>query len=592
MSSANSNEDPGSTTSTGGAAAAAAENSNKQYVTDLHPHDVLFGRGSGPNDHEGNIRFRQYVAERKASYMATNHRATKTNIAREIVNLVEQNGGRFLKKLEVALEDGAPDMYEVVDDDNIMEKAKQALRQNAAKVRGEQQLQAAKQNQQASASVASGGSSGTPTGSLGGYSQYSQQHHLHQQPTYEVDLEPLPFSGNFNQPQQPQIDPIPVQSYDHIVPQKLQQQPQQHSVGPTSLWEGPDLHPSMATSMQPPVQYSYEQHPPLHHHHQQQQQHQPGTGLDRYAAAEPSANIGRNNMGPSKNNQESAPAGAAGAANNYSMAEVPPAQDQYGSESRRISLSIDDIFKFKEARKQNSTGQPGAHLGTSMDDLTDSFSQMKTSGNQGAGRMMMSADTMGTIEGIPAGGVADMSLGTLDSSTFSLFGKGNDSMNMGGWSGEGSSGSGSNKPSFLDVPSSSAKVPHVNPDPSLASSGLTGSSSIRTPSSKSVMEASSATLFSESHRSAGSISINGAIDAVRRQVESEYPSIGTLPRAVDEIQENPDNLEERMGDSSLSLLKKVLPEEGGGAAESSAATLQEHAPPYHHPGFHPKGDNA
>ena len=48
-----------------------------EFVTELRPCDVLFGRGSGPNDHEGNIRFRQLVAERKQEYLATNHRQTK-----------------------------------------------------------------------------------------------------------------------------------------------------------------------------------------------------------------------------------------------------------------------------------------------------------------------------------------------------------------------------------------------------------------------------------------------------------------------------------------------------------------------------------
>lgn len=106
------------------------------YVTELRPCDVLFGRGSGPNDHEGNVRFRQFVAARKTEYMATNHRQTKTNIAREIVNQVE---GNFLKKVE-ASEAGFPvgtDVYEVVDDDTVMEKAKQALRQNATKTRSD-----------------------------------------------------------------------------------------------------------------------------------------------------------------------------------------------------------------------------------------------------------------------------------------------------------------------------------------------------------------------------------------------------------------------------------------------------------------------
>ncbi len=109
-----------------------------QYVTIVHPNDVLFGRGSGPNDHEGNIRFRDMVAQRKPEYMATNHRQTKAKIARTIVDTVLACNGRFLKKLEPAEIQklgcaAGMDIYQVVDDDTIMEKAKQALRQNRDK---------------------------------------------------------------------------------------------------------------------------------------------------------------------------------------------------------------------------------------------------------------------------------------------------------------------------------------------------------------------------------------------------------------------------------------------------------------------------
>ncbi|KAL3909760.1 MAG: hypothetical protein SGILL_007959, partial [Bacillariaceae sp.] len=111
-----------------------------EYVTDVTSEDVLFGRGSGPNDHEGNIQFRELVATRKQEYMATNHRQTKATIAKDIVDAVFSAGGRFLKKLEpnealklnLVTEDNmhSVDYYQVVGDDTIMEKAKQALRQN------------------------------------------------------------------------------------------------------------------------------------------------------------------------------------------------------------------------------------------------------------------------------------------------------------------------------------------------------------------------------------------------------------------------------------------------------------------------------
>jgi hypothetical protein len=108
------------------------------YITEVRPADVLFGRGSGPNDHEGNIRFRQRVADRKEEYLATNHRMTKAKIAKEVVDFVLNQNGRFLRKaddketasLDIPI---GVDVYVMVDDVTIMEKAKQALRQNAIK---------------------------------------------------------------------------------------------------------------------------------------------------------------------------------------------------------------------------------------------------------------------------------------------------------------------------------------------------------------------------------------------------------------------------------------------------------------------------
>jgi len=125
--------------------------------------DVLLGRGSGPNDHNGNIQFRELISQRKKEYLSTNNRQTKATIAAEIVNKVIQDGGRFLKKLNAM--DAATelpkilkrfgivnneqdydsddddvvlynrmyvlprDVYEIQDHETALEKAKQALRQ-------------------------------------------------------------------------------------------------------------------------------------------------------------------------------------------------------------------------------------------------------------------------------------------------------------------------------------------------------------------------------------------------------------------------------------------------------------------------------
>lgn len=107
---------------------------SSEYVRTPQRYDVLFGRGSGPNDHEGNVLFRSLVKERKAEYMATNHRQTKATIAHEVVEHIRLKSGRFLKKADVKdlRRLGLDEDDEVwcrVPEKQIMEKAKQALRQ-------------------------------------------------------------------------------------------------------------------------------------------------------------------------------------------------------------------------------------------------------------------------------------------------------------------------------------------------------------------------------------------------------------------------------------------------------------------------------
>jgi hypothetical protein len=109
------------------------EGDSRGWVTSLRPADVLFGRGSGPREHEGNVIFRNLVRERKGKYMATGSRTVKENIARDTVNSVLAKNGRFLKKVDdaEATKLGVPegiDAWCPVDNKTMMEKTKQALR--------------------------------------------------------------------------------------------------------------------------------------------------------------------------------------------------------------------------------------------------------------------------------------------------------------------------------------------------------------------------------------------------------------------------------------------------------------------------------
>jgi hypothetical protein len=108
--------------------------------------DVLFGRGTGPNEHLGNIRFRQMLLKQKKAYKKAKTSQEKSLIAYDIVAAVKAKKGRFLKmtpkKHEVksgnektnAHEDHTAHprelgtMFVVVDIHTSILKAKQALR--------------------------------------------------------------------------------------------------------------------------------------------------------------------------------------------------------------------------------------------------------------------------------------------------------------------------------------------------------------------------------------------------------------------------------------------------------------------------------
>jgi len=98
-------------------------------IQQLNPNDVLCGRGSGPNDYSGNIKFRALVMNRRDEYLSTSNRASKAKIAREIVDYVRRMSppGRFLEQMEGS---GKAPLWRAVSEEKSLEKAKQALRQN------------------------------------------------------------------------------------------------------------------------------------------------------------------------------------------------------------------------------------------------------------------------------------------------------------------------------------------------------------------------------------------------------------------------------------------------------------------------------
>jgi len=64
---------------------------------EIHPHDVLFGRGKYVVDHPGNMKFRRLVDVYMHKYEEA-ERLEKTCIAEAIVQMIQESNGRFLKK--------------------------------------------------------------------------------------------------------------------------------------------------------------------------------------------------------------------------------------------------------------------------------------------------------------------------------------------------------------------------------------------------------------------------------------------------------------------------------------------------------------
>lgn len=109
------------------------------YVVNLNKFDVLSGRGTGSYDHPGNHTFRQLVEKRKREYLSLNNRDinNKNLIAKEITEQVRSMGGRFLRTVRKEDRDSIGKegrmLCVYVDEPTVLEKVKQALRQNRAK---------------------------------------------------------------------------------------------------------------------------------------------------------------------------------------------------------------------------------------------------------------------------------------------------------------------------------------------------------------------------------------------------------------------------------------------------------------------------
>jgi hypothetical protein len=103
----------------------SAANSSGDLITSLNDNDVILGRGAGPSQFVGNLRFQSRIEKRQEEYLLiTAHRhKRKAAIARDIVDQTHALGGRFVKPV------GSGEVsYEEVADAKAIEKCKQSFR--------------------------------------------------------------------------------------------------------------------------------------------------------------------------------------------------------------------------------------------------------------------------------------------------------------------------------------------------------------------------------------------------------------------------------------------------------------------------------
>lgn len=117
----------------------------------LGPYDVLLGRGTGPNEHIGNIRFRARVRElieQLSSKELLSGGLTKSRLAKQVVDQVAEKGGVFLRQVSPSpghggkkSEEGFVEVSRAVATDKAKQNFRHQLRGMIAKTEYQEQLQ-------------------------------------------------------------------------------------------------------------------------------------------------------------------------------------------------------------------------------------------------------------------------------------------------------------------------------------------------------------------------------------------------------------------------------------------------------------------
>jgi hypothetical protein len=101
----------------------------KTHISTIGEYDVALGRNGFSQQHIGNRRFRKLIHSFGEEYQKTRCRQDKVRITRQVINIISQRGGRFLKYGEQGRDETEwkEGWYEVGKDDTY-EKVSHALR--------------------------------------------------------------------------------------------------------------------------------------------------------------------------------------------------------------------------------------------------------------------------------------------------------------------------------------------------------------------------------------------------------------------------------------------------------------------------------
>jgi hypothetical protein len=110
------------------------------FIRELGLNDVLLGRGTGPNEHIGNVRFRSLVrASIQTPVFFSPTPDGKLELAKKIVNTVKARNGRFVKRVNTRNTCG--DIFVEVPERVSLDKTKQSFRhQLRSSSRGDKEI--------------------------------------------------------------------------------------------------------------------------------------------------------------------------------------------------------------------------------------------------------------------------------------------------------------------------------------------------------------------------------------------------------------------------------------------------------------------